>query len=70
MADDAIPFMQVHRFNHCVAIYVGGKTQYLTPQEALKLADALCKTADDVDEHDASKSRVGTFELELEFDGN
>lgn len=63
-------YTQVHRFHKRVAIYLGGKTQYFTPQEALKFADALCKTADDVNDLDFLKTTVGTFEMEFEGDMN
>ena len=54
-------FVQVHRWWDNVAVYVGGKTVYLTPDQALELARALSCHAHDIDKTTYGKGTVPTF---------
>lgn len=62
---------QVHRFRDAVAVYLGpGRTTYLTPRDAARLAKALNVTARDVTARPFQESTCGTHELpgiECEF---
>jgi len=62
---------QVHRFRDAVAVYLGpGRTTYLTPRDAARLAKALSVTARDVKARLFQDSTCGTHELpgiECEF---
>jgi len=56
---------QVHRFNDKVAVWTGGGTLYLSPDDARALSAALEEAANDIrEEPKFSKSRISTFWLE------
>jgi hypothetical protein len=64
-----VALAQVHRFDDCVAVYVGvrghkGKTVYLSPREANDLARALNACASDVRKRNQS-GRFTTFQLNM-----
>jgi hypothetical protein len=64
MTTESKDIAQVHRFGDKVAIWTGGGTLYLSPTQALALAEAIKATAESVTtEPNFAKSTIGTFWL-------
>lgn len=59
-------FVQIHRFGDCVAMYLAdGKTVYMTPKDAGKIAAQLRDCAKDVRAVKFGSSTFRTFSTEL-----
>lgn len=56
----------VYRFGDCVAVYTGGRTRYLTPDEATALASAIQGAADDVRLRPYTAKLFGTVAVPVE----
>ena len=59
------PYCQVHQFHGKVAVYIGGKTVYMLPEEAQTLAQGLLAHAHNAMAVPFGKSTLCTFTLEL-----
>lgn len=61
-------YLQVHRFHDSVAVYIGsgGKTVYMTPEEAQTLATALNACAHNTMSTPFGKDSIPTWSLEIE----
>lgn len=57
------PYCQVHQFHGDIAVYVGGKTVYMTPEEAQTLAQALLSHAHNAMTVPFGRSTQGTFSM-------
>jgi hypothetical protein len=64
-AKPSVRYCQVHQFHGKVAVYVGGHTTYMTPEEAQTLAQGILAHTHNAMTVPFGKSTLGTFSLTL-----